>query len=271
MDWTAGLALAGATVVGGAIAGLLAGMFGIGGGAIIVPVLYQTLTFLGIDEAVRMHVSVGTSVGVIVPTSIRSFLAHRQRGAVDMALLKSWILPIPVGAVGAASVTALISDAALRGIFGVFATVFALRLIFAKDTWRIGEKLPGQPLRTVIGLLIGFLSTLMGIGGGVFNNTFMTLYGRPMHQAVATSAGVGVLISLPAIVGYVWAGWGLAALPPLSAGYVNLLALALLIPVSVLAAPVGVRLAHRLSRRQLEVAFGIFLLVIAVRFVLTLV
>jgi uncharacterized membrane protein YfcA len=111
----------------------------------------------------------------------------------------------------------------------------------------------------------------MGIGGGILNNTFMTLFGRTMHQAVATSSGVGVLVSVPAIVGYMWAGWGNPALPPFSAGFVNLLALALLIPVSVMTAPLGVRLAHNLSRRQLEIGFGLFLLAVAVRFILSLV
>jgi uncharacterized membrane protein YfcA len=270
VDATGTLALAAATVVAGAASGLLAGLFGIGGGAVIVPVLYQALTFLGIDESVRMHVSVGTSIGVIVPTSIRSFLAHRQRGAVDIALLRSWLVPVPLGAALAAIVAAAISGAGLRAIFAVLSVVFGLRLIFAKETWRIGGKLPGEPARGLVGVVIGFVSTLMGIGGGILNNTFMTLFGRTMHQAVATSAGVGVLVSVPAIVGYVLAGWGNPALPAFSAGYVNLLALALLIPVSVLTAPIGVRLAHRLSRRQLEIGFGLFLLAVAARFILSL-
>jgi uncharacterized membrane protein YfcA len=270
VDATGTLALAAATVVAGAASGLLAGLFGIGGGAVIVPVLYQALTFLGIDESVRMHVSVGTSIGVIVPTSIRSFLAHRQRGAVDIALLRSWLVPVPLGAALAAIVAAAISGAGLRAIFAVLSVVFGLRLIFAKETWRIGGKLPGEPVRGLVGVVIGFVSTLMGIGGGILNNTFMTLFGRTMHQAVATSAGVGVLVSVPAIVGYVLAGWGNPALPAFSAGYVNLLALALLIPVSVLTAPIGVRLAHRLSRRQLEIGFGLFLLAVAARFILSL-
>jgi uncharacterized membrane protein YfcA len=148
--------------------------------------------------------------------------------------------------------------------------IFGLRLIFAKEIWRIGNELPGEPARGVVGLLTGFLSTLMGIGGGVLTSTFMTLYGRTLHQAVATSSGVGVLISVPAIVGYIWAGWDAAGLPPFSAGFVNLVALAFLIPVSVLAAPLGVRVAHRLSRRHLEIAFGIFLLVVAARFIWSL-
>jgi uncharacterized membrane protein YfcA len=270
MDAMATLSLAAATIVAGAISGVLAGLFGIGGGTVIVPALYQALTVLGVDEAVRMHISVGTSVGVIVPTSIRSFLAHRKRGAVDMALLRSWLVPLPIGAALAAIVAAAISGEALRLIFATLAVVFGLRLIFATSTWQVANELPGEPVRGIVGVVIGFLSTLMGIGGGILNNTFMTMHGRTMHQAVATSSGVGVLVSIPGIIGYVWAGWGLASLPPFSAGFVNLLALALLIPVSVLTAPIGVHLAHRLSRRQLEIGFGGFLLVVAARFIVSL-
>jgi len=258
--------LAVAVVAAGAISGLLAGLFGIGGGAVLVPVLYQGLTFLGVDDSVRMHVSVGTSIAIIVPTAIQSFLAHKKRGAVDMQLLKDWLVPLPVGVIAASIVAAMISGGALRAIFAVIALGVALRLIFNRDSWRLGDSLPGNPLRAIVGVVIGFFSTLMGIGGGVLNNTFMTLYGRPMHQAVATSSGVGVIISIPGIVGYMWAGWGHAGLPPFSVGFVNLLAVLLVIPTSVLAAPFGVRLAHALSRRQLEIAFGCFLIFVAARF-----
>jgi uncharacterized membrane protein YfcA len=266
LDLTATAAMAAAMIIAGGLAGLLAGLFGIGGGTVIVPILYEVLTLLGVDEGLRMHVSVATSVGVIVPTSIRSFLAHRARGAADVALLRSWLIPVPIGSAIAAVVAAFISDAALRAIFAALAALFALRLIFGRDTWRLGDELPGEPARGIVGAVIGFFSTLMGIGGGIFNNTFMTLYGRSMHEAVATSAGVGVLASIPGIIGYVWSGWGIATLPAFSLGYVNLLALVLLIPVSVLTAPLGVRLAHALSRRQLEIGFGLFLLVVAARF-----
>lgn len=264
-----GLAIA--LVVSGAVSGILAGLFGIGGGAVIVPVLYQGLTFLGVDDAVRMHLSVGTSLGIIVPTAIRSFLAHRRRGAVDMDLLKRWLVPVPLGVVAASLVAAAISGAALRGIFAVLALVVAIRLLFGRDTWRLGSEIPDGAVRAAAGALIGFFSTLMGIGGGVLTNTFMTLFGRPIHQAVATSSGVGVLISIPGILGYIWAGWGAGGLPPLSAGFVNLLGVVLVIPITVMMAPLGVRLAHALSRRHLEIGFGLFLALVSLRFALTLI
>ncbi len=264
------IGLAVALVISGAISGLLAGIFGIGGGAVIVPVLYQGLTILGVDDAVRMHVSVGTSLGIIVPTSIRSFMAHRRRGAVDTKLIASWLVPVPLGVAAASYVASAISGTAMRGIFAVFAALVAMRMLFGRESWRLGDDLPANPMRAIAGAFIGFISTLMGIGGGVLTNTFMTLYGRPIHQAVATAAGVGVLIALPGAVGYAWAGRGDPAVPPFSVGFVNLLGIVLVIPITVLMAPVGVRIAHAMSKRQLEIGFGLFLLLVSARFAASL-
>ena len=253
----------------GLVAGILADppLFGIGGGAILVPIFYQAAGLVGIDEAVRMHLSVGTSLaGRIVPTSIRSFQAHHSRGAVDMDLLKSFAIAVPVGVVIASLLAAYISSAGLRAVFAFIAIAVGLRLLFNRDEWRLGDDLPSGAGRRFVGLAIGFFSTLMGIGGGVLNNTFMTVFGRPIHQAVATSAGVGVLISIPGTIGYIWAGWGESLLPPLSTGYVNWIAVLLIIPITLLVAPYGVRIAHALKKRHLEIGFGFFLLIVAARF-----
>lgn len=258
-------------VAAGAIAGVLAGLFGIGGGAVLVPVFYQAISIWGLDEALVMHVSVGTSLAIIVPTSIRSFMTHRQSGVVDMEILKKWIFAVPFGVLVATLVAFFASGEALRAIFACIAIIVAIRMIFNQPHWRLGDDLPGGIYRWVVGSVVGFLSTLMGIGGGVLNNTFMTLYNRPMHQAVATSAGVGVLISIPGLIGYVWAGWGVEGLPPYSTGFVNWPAVLLIIPVTLLFAPIGARLAHRLGKRQLEVGFGVFLLLVAIRFFVSLV
>lgn len=265
------LELAAAGVFAGVIAGVLAGLFGIGGGAILVPVFYQALGLLEVDDAVRMHLSIGTSLAIIVPTSIRSFLSHRKRGAVDMELLKSWLIPVPLGVVAASLIVAFVSSEALRGIFAVIAILLGLRMLFNQQSWQLGSDLPGNPWRPMVGAVIGLLSALMGIGGGVLNNTFMTLFGRPVHQAVATSAGVGVLISIPGLIGYIWAGWGEPGLPPFSTGFVNWIAVLLIIPITLMVAPLGVRLAHALNKRQLEVAFGLFMLLVAARFIYSLV
>lgn len=255
-----------AAIAAGAISGLLAGIFGIGGGAVLVPVFYQALGILGVDESVRMHVAVGTSLAIIIPTSIRSFTAHKAKGAVDMELLRSFYVVVPVGVVLASVTAAYISSGGLRIVFALITLVVAFRLLFNRESWRIGADIPKNPARGVVGLVIAYLSTLMGVGGGVMNNTFMTLYGRPMHQAVATSSGVGVLIAIPGTIGYIWAGWGNPLLPIASTGYINWIAVAMIIPAALFATPYGVRIAHAASRRQLEIGFGLFCVLVSARF-----
>jgi uncharacterized protein len=273
LDLAAGeiAAFAVAIAAAGVVSGLLAGIFGIGGGAILVPVFYQVFGLLDVDESVRMHLAVGSSLAIIVPTSLRSFQGHFARGVVDMDLLRSFVLPVPLGVALASFVAAMISSEGLRLIFACIAILVGVRLLLNRESWRIASDIPGQPWRSVVGVVIGFFSTLMGIGGGIFNNTFMTVYGRPMHQAVATSSGVGVLIAIPGTIGYVLAGWGHPDLPIASTGYVNWIAVALIIPIALIVTPYGVRIAHALSKRQLEIGFGLFMLFVAGRFFYSLV
>lgn len=260
------LPFVGALLVAGGIAGVLAGLFGIGGGAVLVPVFYSMLGFLGVDEAIRMHLSVGTSLAIIVPTSIRSFMGHKAKGAVDMDLLKSFVISVPIGVLLATLLVAGLSSGVLRAIFAFFSLIIALKLLFGREDWKLANDVPRGIGKHIAGSIIGFFSTFMGIGGGVFNNTFMTLFGRPIHQAVATSSGVGVLISIPGMIGYIWAGWGAAGLPPFSIGFVNILMVLIIIPITLMVAPIGVKLAHSWSKRKLEIGFGIFLILVAVRF-----
>lgn len=264
------LIFAAALVVAGGAAGVLAGLFGVGGGAILVPVFYQVYGLLGVPDSVRTHIAVGTSLAVIVPTSIRSFNAHRKRGAVDMDILKGWVIWVPLGTILASVVAAYVSGAVLRIVFMALAMLIAFKMFFNREHWRFGTVMPGGPVNAVAGGAIGLLSGLMGIGGGTLSNLWLTLWNRTVHQSVATSSGVGVLISIPGLFGYVWAGWGEQGLPPLSTGFVNWITVALVIPVSLLAAPLGVRLAHAMTRRQLEVGFGIFLLAVSLRFLVSL-
>lgn len=251
------------------IAGLLAGAFGIGGGAIIVPVLYTLLGMLDVDEAVRMHVAVGTSLGVIVPTSIRSYISHRKRGTPDGALLRRWTPWVVLGVLVGTGAAAFISGAGLRAIFGVFSLAVAAKMLLARPHWRIGADLPGQPWLGAYGGFIGFVSVLMGIGGGIVTNTIMTLHGRDIRQAIGTSAFIGVLISLPGVIGFVATGWNEPGRPEFSLGYVNLAAVALYIPITLLCAPLGVAAAHAVPKRALEAGFGVFLIVVGLRFLLT--
>lgn len=262
----------------GALSGFLAGVFGIGGGAILVPVFYECFRLAGVPLEVRMPLCVGTSLAIIIPTSIRSFRAHYARGAVDMEILKQWWLPIVIGVV-AGSVTARYAPERLfKIVFVMVAWSAAARLLLARDNWKFGEDVPQGPLMKLYGFFVGLLSTLMGVGGGLFANLLMTFYGRPIHQAVATSSALAVLISIPGAIGYVYAGWpaaaeypDIAALQlPFAIGYVSLIGAVLVMPTSLLTAPLGVRAAHAMSKRTLEVAFGCYLFIVGSRFVISL-
>ena len=262
----------------GAISGFLAGAFGIGGGAILVPVFYECFRLAGVPLEVRMPLCVGTSLAVIIPTSIRSFQAHYQRGAVDMRILRVWWLPIVAGVVAGSLVARYAPERLFKIVFVCVAYAAAARLILARESWKFGDDLPQGPLMRAYGFSVGILSTLMGIGGGLFSNLLMTFYGRPIHQAVATSSALAVLISIPGALGYIYAGWPAAAhFPevaalqwPFALGYVSLIGAVLVMPMSLVTAPLGVRAAHAMSKRTLEVAFGCYLFIVGSRFVLSL-
>lgn len=261
------ISLALALLAAGVLTGLLAGMFGVGGGAVIVPVLYQIFAFLGVPEDVRMHLCVGTSLAIIIPTSIQSFRAHRAKGKVLEDVLKIWAVPVVLSVLAGGLIAAFAPALVLKLVFVVVAGANAIKQLAGRDDWRIAPDLPGIIGMRAYGVLIGLASALMGIGGGAISNMILTLHGKAIHQAVATSSGLGVLISIPGALSYIAAGWPkMAQLPPFSVGYVSLLGLALVAPVSAFAAPYGARLAHRLNKRTLEVAFGLFLLLVSLRF-----
>jgi uncharacterized membrane protein YfcA len=262
----------------GALSGFMAGLFGIGGGAVLVPVFYECFRLAGVPLEVRMPLCIGTSLAVIIPTSIRSFRAHYLRGAVDIDILKAWWLAILVGVV-VGSVTARFAPERLfKYVFVAVAWSATLRLWFAREGWNLGTEMPKGVLMKVYGFFVGLLSTLMGVGGGLFSNLLMTFYGRPIHQSVATSSALAVLISIPGAIGYVYAGWPVAARfpavtalqAPLAFGYVSLIGAALVMPMSLLTAPLGVKTAHAMSKRMLEVAFGCYLFIVGGRFVISL-
>ena len=256
---------------GGLVMGVLAGLLGIGGGGIMVPILYELFSAVGVDDAVLMHLCVGTSLAVIMPTSLRSFYSHRAKGAVDMDIIRSMALPVVTGVVIGTLVAHYANNTLLTAIWIGAAGMMSAKMFFGRESWLLGDAIPGNPARAFYGLFIGTISTLMSIGGGAFVTMMMTLYGRPIHQAVGTSSGFGPMIAVPGTIGFIWAGWGMAGLPPGSLGYVSLLSVAVIVPVSVLAAPLGVRMAHGFSRRRLEIFFATFLALVAARFLWTLV
>lgn len=259
------LILAAGLGLAGVLSGFLAGLFGIGGGAILVPILISVFPYLGINPDVVAHMAVGTSLAIIIPTAVRSYRSHRSKGAGNADLLRAWVFWVPFGVVIASLIVGGVSGDVLRAVFASIALLIAIKMLFNRASWTLADHLPPRPVTNGVGFGIGFLSTFMGIGGGNLNNLFMTSFGQPIHQAVATSAGLGVLIAIPATLGYVYAGWGLATLPPWTLGYVHLLGAALVTPFSMLAAPYGARFAHNLSPRTLEITFGIFLLVVIIR------
>lgn len=257
-------------LIGGVICGLLAGMLGIGGGGILVPILFELFGFIGVDESVRTHLAIGTSLAVIIPTSIRSFLSHRAKGAVDEEVIKSMWLYVILGVLGGTLIASWINGEGLRLVYAVLILLLGMKMLFAPKSWRLGDHIPAAPFSQIYGSCVGLASTLMGIGGGTFISMMMTMYNRTIHQAVATSSGFGPVIGVPAALGYIWAGWGAEGLPLGSLGYVSVLGAVLIAPTSVLFAPLGVKISHSLSRRHLEIAFGVFLLVVAIRFLISL-
>ncbi len=263
--------LALAIVLGGALTGLLAGLFGVGGGAVIVPVLYEIFRIIGVSDDVRVQLCVGTSLAVIIPTSIRSYLAHRAKGLLPVGVLKSWIVPVAGGVALGSVLAAFAPTAVFKIFFAIMALMIGAKFLFAKQGWRISDTLPGRPLMSFYGVFIGFYSAMMGVGGGAVATLVLTLYGQPILPAVGISAGVGVVISVVGTIGFIIAGLPHQDLmPPLSIGYVSLVGFVLMGPVSAFFAPYGARIAHALPRRKLEIAFGIFLWIVALRFVLSL-
>jgi uncharacterized membrane protein YfcA len=259
-------------LAGGVVTGILAGLFGIGGGGVIVPVLYEVFGVMHVPDTVRMQLCIGTSLAIIVPTTVRSYMAHKKRGAVIPHVVRIWTLPAIIGVV-VGSVAATFAPAAVFKIaFVIFAAFIGTKMLFAGDRWNLGHELPGRGLLAVYGFITGLFSSLVGVSGGAISNAVLTLYGQPMQRAAATSAGIGVPVTIVGTVGYAIAGWPyMAQLPPLSIGFVSLLGFVLMAPVSSYTASYGVRLAHWLPRRRLEIGFGIFLMLVSLRFIATLI
>jgi uncharacterized membrane protein YfcA len=259
-----------ALAVAGVAAGFLSGLFGIGGGSVLVPVLYTAMGAAGVAEDIRMQVTLGTSFAVIGPTGLRSFLSHRARNAVDMGALKRLAPPVFLGVLAGVALASAASSEALRWVLIVAAIVMSAKLALGRDDWRLGHSLPSSRLLELAAFVIGVLSALMSIGGGLFMVSLLMLFGFPVLAAVATSSGFGPLIAATGIVGYAWAGWGMPGLPPGSLGYVNIPAALVMLPTSLAFAPLGVRAAHGLPKRALELSFAGFLALVAVKFLWSL-
>ena len=260
--------LALAVIAAGVVTGLLAGLFGIGGGAIIVPVLFEVFRILGVPDEVRMQLCLGTSMAIIVPTTIRSYRAHRAKGLVNQEVVRCWAFPAVLGVAAGAVIAAFAPGKVFKLAFVVIAAIISAKLLFGRESWTFGRGLPGRAGMVVYGFVIGFASSLMGISGGSLATMVMTLYGVPMHNAVATSAGLGIPIAIAGTIGYLFAGLPhQSLLPPLSIGFVSVIGVLIIAPISSYIAPLGARLAHALPRRRLEIGFGLFLLAASLRLI----
>ena len=249
----------------GVIAGITAGLLGVGGGIVVVPVLFHVFGLLGVDETVRMQMAVGTSLATIIPTSISSALSHHKRGAINFEIIRLWSPGILLGVVIGSLIVRAADHQWLTGFFATMALLMAANMAFAKEEWRLSDGLPARWIQSALSTIMGIVSTLMGIGGGTMGVTLMTLFGVHIRNAVATSAGLGLVIGIPAAVGFAINGWNVPARPAGSIGYINLVGFILIVPATILMAPTGAKIAHSISRKALLRAFAIFLTLTSIK------
>ncbi|WAJ28204.1 sulfite exporter TauE/SafE family protein [Antarcticirhabdus aurantiaca] len=257
--WVASMVFAG--IVGGLIAGLL----GVGGGIVIVPVLYQVLAGFGVEEGLRMKVAVATSLATIIATSSVSVMSHHRRGAIDLSLLKSWSLPIFIGVIAGTAFGGTVDGRVLTGVFATVALLVAINMLLRREGVAVADGFPNRFAKISSGFFVGGVSAMMGIGGGTLSVPILTTYGFDIRRAVGTAAAIGFVIAIPGTLGYIVTGLGAEGRPPFSLGYFNAAAALALVPLTMLMAPVGARLAHSIPRRALQFCFAGFLLLTSAR------
>ena len=254
-----------------ATAGFLAGLLGIGGGLVLVPGLYFVFTTLGFDSPDIMHVAVGTSLSTIVATGLSSARSHHKRGNVRFDLVKKIGIGMVLGVVIGTMIAAAVSGLWLQIFFAVTLVILALFMRVNPEKIKMMKEVPSQPWPAIAGTGIGIVSTLMGIGGAALNVPYMTLNNVSIHKAIGSASTMGLLIAIPGAIGFIIIGLVSpdhgAGFPPYSLGYVNLIALGVIIPVSVLFAPLGVRVGHSLSISKMRQVFSIFMIIIAIRMI----
>jgi uncharacterized membrane protein YfcA len=249
-------------MVTGVFSGVAAGLLGIGGGAIIVPALSTALLWLGYDADVVQHVAVGTSLAIIIPTGIMSARSHHKRGALDMKVLRLWVPFIVVGTFVGGLLAGYFSGDVLRVVFAVMAFLIAGNIVFGWQTKVMGHLKSSALTHRISALVVGYISSLMGIGGGSLTVPTLVAFGASMHLAVGTSAAIGVAIAISGTLGFLISGWGVADLPPFSLGYINVVALVLVAVLAAACAPLGAALAHKLDQKTLKYVFAAFLVLV---------
>ena len=249
-------------VIGGG-AGVAAGLLGVGGGVILVPAFYYMFEAFGYSSDNLMQICVATSLATILVTSIRSISSHNKKGAVDWDILKGWAPGIAIGSIVGVLIAREMRSVSLMIIFGVLGTLVGLYLAFGRASWRLGDAMPTGVGRIITSPIIGFLSVLIGIGGGSLGVPLMTLYSQPIHRAIATSAGFGVTIAATSVAGFLMIGWGMPSKPPLTVGLINLPAFAIVVSMTLITTPMGVKMAHAMDPKPLKKVFAFFILVMA--------
>jgi len=252
-------------LVTGAIAGVLAGLLGVGGGIVIVPVLFLLFPLLGVEPSVTMHLAVGTSLATIIPTSFMSARSHHRHGGVDFDLLQSWGPAIFIGVVIGGSVGGVVKGEVLTLVFATVAVLVAANMTLRKEGMILAKTLPSGVLRHASGLIVGMFSVVMGIGGGTLSVPILTAFNYPIRRAVGTASAIGLIIALPGSAAFILSGLNNPGLPPASLGYANLVGFALIVPATMLMAPVGVKIAHTINPANLRKAFAFFLLLTSLR------
>ncbi|GGD74298.1 sulfite exporter TauE/SafE family protein [Croceicoccus mobilis] len=254
-----------ALLLAGCGAGFAGGLFGIGGGFVVVPALTLILPLMGTEPDQVMHVAVGTSLATIIFTSIRSVRSHAARGSVDFGFLRGWGIWIAAGSVLGAFIADYFTSRGLAVTFGIGVLLFAVYFLAPINTEKQllkGE--PGTAARLSIATSLGTFSSLLGIGGGTITTLLMTSYGTSIHRAIGTASGVGAFIAVPATIGFIYTGWGEAGMPALSIGHVSLPATAAIVVTAMIFAPLGVAAAHKLSPALLKRIFGLYLIFVGV-------
>ncbi len=259
------LALAAAMAATGLVSGTLAGLLGVGGGIVIVPLLFNVFPLFGIPEAIQMKVAVATSLATIIPTSIQSARKHHATGTMDVVLLRSIWPAMLAGVALGTFIGVFVKGEGLTAVFAMVALLVALNMGFTGVDFKIADSVPAGPPRAALGIGIGSVSAMMGIGGGTLGVPILSMFGYPIRRAVATASAFGLIISIPATIGFVLGGWNDARVPPFSLGYVSLVGFALIAPTSILATPWGVKLAHTIPPLWLKRAFAVFLAITSLR------
>lgn len=254
-------------LLAGCVAGFLAGLLGIGGGIVTIPVLFLVFDQLGIPIEWRMHSAIATSLTIIIATNISSVMAHNKKGCVDWSVVKSWWLVIAVGAVLGSLFAKQLKTAELVYFFATLAGFLAIKMLLPVDRWKLGDQLPDGIFKYSNPSLIGFFSSVMGIGGGSFSVPYMTLYDVPIHRAVGTASLIGLVISLFGGLGYIFGGWGVPGMPDYMIGFIHLPSAATVALTAVLFAPFGAKVAHVMPKTLLSVIFGCFLIIATLRLI----